>query len=169
MQNAWLARAANPQFARADVVQRINHAAASIRRDGGRVIFIRHADEEAPAGSPAWNIIPALHVSAADAAVDKLACDAFAGTDLAHILAAHEAGTVYICGFATEFCVDTTVRAAVSRALQVVVLGDAHTTSDRSHLDAQAIITHHNWVWANMAVPAGSSLEVTTTTQAFPG
>ena len=77
-------------------------------------------------------------------------------------------GLLFVCGFATEFCVDTTVRAAASRGMDIVVLSDAHTTSNRPHLDAESIIAHHNWVWSNMAVPANSTLTVATTAQAFP-
>lgn len=168
MQNAWLANPANPCFDSAGVVARINHAAASIRRQGGRVVFVQHADEDAAMGSAAWDIIPTLDVGSQDAKVDKTACDSFADTDLAAHLEALDGDTLYISGFATEFCVDTTVRAAGSRGLNIVVLSDAHTTSDRPHLDANGIITHHNWVWEHMAVAATSTLEVHTTAVAFP-
>ena len=168
MQNAWLADPGTPRFDTAAMVTRINHAADAIRAQGGKVIFVQHADEDAPIGSPAWNLLPSLHAATDDARVHKVACDAFAVTDLAQQLAGTAGGTLYICGLATEFCVDTTVRAAASRGHDIVVLADAHTTSNRPHLDAQSIIAHHNWVWSNMAVPANSALAVKTTSQAFP-
>lgn len=167
MQNAWLANAATPCFETAAVVKHINHAAANIRRQAGRVVFVQHADEDAVAGSDAWNIIAALDVGGGDGRVQKRACDSFAGTDLAGQLEALDGDTLYICGFATEFCVDTTVRAAASRGLNLVVLSDAHTTSNRPHLDARGIIAHHNWVWANMAVPAAGTLQVRATAEVF--
>ena len=166
MQNAWLADPATPRFDVDGVTARINHAADCIRAAGGQVIFVQHADEEAVAGSHAWNMIPALTVTDADIKVGKLACDSFAGTDLAERL--ETPGTLYMCGFCTEFCVDTTVRAAASRGLNIVVLSDAHITSNRPHLNPESIIAHPNWVWSNMAVPADSTLAVTTTAQAFP-
>lgn len=168
MQNAWLANPAAPCFDVPDIAARINHAARCVRDCGGEVIFVQHADQDAIAGSDAWNIIAALAVTDADARVEKIACDSFADTDLGERLASASSGTLFVCGFATEFCVDTTVRAAASRALDIIVLSDAHTTSNRSHLDAERIIAHHNWVWSNMAVPANSTLTVTTTAQAFP-
>ena len=168
MQNAWLADPRTPRFDTAAVIARINHAADAIRRQGGKIIFVQHADADAAIGSAAWDVIPSLDAATDDARVHKLACDAFADTDLAQQLAATAADTLYICGFATEFCVDTTVRAAASRGLNIVVLSDAHTTSNRPHLDAESIIAHHNWIWTNMAVPANSTLAVRTTTQAFP-
>jgi hypothetical protein len=62
----------------------------------------------------------------------------------------------------------TTIRAAPSHGFNVIVLSDAHTTGDRPHMKAPTIIEHHNWVWANMAVPGGHTLTVQTVAQVFP-
>ena len=32
----------------------------------------------------------------------------------------------------------------------VIVVTDAHTLSDRPHLDARSVIRHHHWVWSNL-------------------
>jgi nicotinamidase-related amidase len=169
MQNAWLNNPARPCFDSAAVAERINHAARRIRADGGKVIFVQHANEEAVFGSAPWQTIAALEQDPADAIVHKLAADSFAATDLADRLAQSATSTLYVSGFATEFCVDSAVRAAASRGLQVVVLSDAHTTADRPHLAAPAIVAHHNWVWTGLPVTADSSLSVRTTAEAFPG
>lgn len=168
MQNAWLNNSANPQFDTAGVAARINHAAAAVRARGGAVVHIQHANEEAIEDTPAWDILAAVDVAPDDLKVRKRACDSFAGTGLDQVLGLAPGDTLYVCGFATEFCVDTTVRAAASRPLNVIALADAHTTSNRPHVDAPTIIAHHNWVWTNMAVPAGSSLKVMPTLEAFP-
>lgn len=168
MQNAWLANPASPCTDTDGVVKRINHAARHIRAQGGKVIFVHHANADVPVGSAAWQVIPALERAATDSIVHKLAADSFAATDLADQLAASATSTLYISGFASEFCVDTAVRAAASRGLQVVALSDAHTTADRPHLAAPAIVAHHNWVWSGLPVTAGSTLTVSTTAQAFP-
>jgi hypothetical protein len=42
------------------------------------------------------------------------------------------------------------VRASVSYDQPVVVVSDGHTLSDRPHLGAAAVITHHNWVWSGL-------------------
>ena len=168
MQNAWLANRATLPFDTAGVVARINHAAACIRSSGGTVIFVQHEAEDAIAGSQPWEIIPTLDTAANDLTVGKRACDPCADTDFLQKLAHAGGATVYVCGFATEFCVDSAVRATASRAMDLVVLSDAHTTSNRPHLDAQGIIAHHNWIWSNMAVPASSTLAVRTVAEAFP-
>ena len=168
MQNAWLDNPASPKWDAAAVIARINHAAQCIRRCGGRVIFVQHEAEDAVAGSTAWDIISTLEVDKVDLKVGKQACDPFAHTSLAEVLSAAPPDTLYLCGFATEFCVDSAVRAATSRALKVVVLSDAHTTSDRPHLPAGSIIAHHNWVWSNLAFPDDSTLSIMPTAKAFP-
>lgn len=168
MQNAWLADRPALPFDTAGVVDRINHAGACVRALGGSVIFVQHANDEAIAGSRAWQVIDALHKSPGELTVEKRACDPFAATDLAVKLRKDDGGTVFVCGFATEFCVDSALRALTSRALNVVALADAHTTSDRPHASAQTIIAHHNWIWANMALPDSSTLKVMTVAEAFP-
>jgi nicotinamidase-related amidase len=135
------------------VLERISRLAASVRGRGGRVVWIQHCGR--PGGDfepdkPGWRLLPALRRDPADTVVRKTLNDAFAGTELAAVL--HEIGPrrVLIAGWATDFCVDATVRSAVSRGHAVVVVGDAHTVSDREHLDAPSIIRHHNWVWSNL-------------------
>jgi nicotinamidase-related amidase len=58
-----------------------------------------------------------------------------------------------VTGCATDFCVDTTIRAAASRDYEVVVVADGHTTADRPHVDARSVMRHHNWVWENLIHP----------------
>ena len=70
-----------------------------------------------------------------------------------------------ITGCATDFCVDTTVRAAGSHGYEVTVAGDAHTTRDRPHLSAVAVIQHHNYVWADLILPRGRTIRVVPTDQ----
>ena len=167
MQNAWLNRE-TPRLNKAGVIARINHAAQSTRAQGGQVIFVQHCDDSCVENSDEWQIEAGLIVVEADGKLNKTACDSFADTSLLAQLQACDTGTLIICGLATEFCLDTTIRAAPSHGFDVVVLGDAHTTGDRPHMKAPAIIEHHNWVWANMSVPGGHTLKVQTTAQVFP-
>ena len=167
MQNAWLNRE-TPRLDKAGVIARINHAAQCTRTQGGKVIFVQHCDENSIEGSEDWQIDADLIVIEGDGKVNKTACDSFAETNLQEQLIACGTSTLIVCGLATEFCLDTTIRAAPSLGFDVVVLSDAHTTGDRPHMKAAAIIEHHNWVWANMSVPGGHTLKVQTTAQVFP-
>lgn len=48
-----------------------------------------------------------------------------------------------IAGMKTEFCVDTTCRAA-ERGFRTVLISDAHTTMDNCCLSAKEIVSLHN-------------------------
>jgi nicotinamidase-related amidase len=135
------------------VLQRINALAAVVRDQGGTVVWIRHCGKDGDGfepGSKGWEFLPELDRQPADIVVDKTLNDSFAGTALHDMLQRRLPNRLLVAGWATDFCVDATVRSAVSRDYHVVVVGDAHTLSDRPHLSAPAVIRHHNWVWTGL-------------------
>lgn len=166
MQNAWV-HGGTARFDKENVIERISHAADFARSHGGVVIYVRHFNDDALPGSPGWEVIPELPFTPGDVFINKTACDAFAGTTLLDHLKAIGAKTLVICGLPTELCVDTTVRSAASHGFDVIVLSDAHTTGDRTHLKAEKIIEHHNWVWLNIATPFNTRIMVSTTAEVF--
>ena len=135
------------------VIERINRLAAKIREQSGTVIFVQHSggkgDDFEPE-TPGWALLPELDRDPADIVIEKTLNDPFAGTDLAARLKEIAPDRVFITGWATDFCVDATVRSAVSNHHNVVVVTDAHTLNDRPHLDAASVIHHHNWVWSQL-------------------
>jgi len=143
-------------------VRRINALAAAVRQAGGTVVFIQHdgppGDPFEP-GSEGWRLLPSLDRRSGDPVVHKRACDAFYETALGETLRARGAARLLVTGCATDFCVDTTIRAAASRDYDVVVVEDGHTTADRPHVDALSVMRHHNWVWRNLIHPR-SQIEV---------
>lgn len=143
-----------PRYDADGVIQRVNAIAKVTRATGGLVIFIRHEDEGSlKRGARGWEIVPSLERKDSDLEVDKKACDSFYETDLADVLEKHGVEQLIVTGCATDFCVDTTVRAAASRDYEVFVVKDGHTTKDRPHLKAKLIIDHHNWMWENLILP----------------
>jgi nicotinamidase-related amidase len=135
------------------VLDRINRLTAMVRGRSGAVIWIQHcgdAGEDFEPSKPGWALLPELDRQATDLVVGKTLNDPFAGTDLRAILDEMAPERVLIAGWATDFCVDATVRSAVSNNHEVVVVSDGHTLSDRPHLDAPTVIRHHNWVWSNL-------------------
>ena len=92
-----------------------------------------------------------------DARIQKLSCDAFLETDLLAILKRWEVTTLVVTGFATEFCVDTTVRSALALGFETIVPEDGHTTADREHLPARQVIEHHNATWPWLVTPVGGA------------
>jgi nicotinamidase-related amidase len=146
------------------VVARINRLADWVRRRNGVVVWVQH---DGPSGdpfepeAPSWAILPSLGREAADETVRKTACDSFLGTRLEPLLRERGAARVIVTGWATDFCVDTTVRASTARGFPTWAVADAHTCGDRPHLTAIEVIRHHNWVWADLIAPGGPVTVVT--------
>jgi nicotinamidase-related amidase len=135
------------------VIERINRLAARVRERSGVVIFVQHcsgAEDDFVPGTPGWALLPELDRAAADIVIRKPLNDPFVGTDLAARLREIAPERVFVTGWATDLCVDATVRSAVSNHYNVVVVTDGHTLNDRPHLDAVGIIRHHHWVWGNL-------------------
>ena len=135
------------------VIDRINRLAARVREQVGIVIFIQHCGGEGDdfePQTPGWAFLPELIRDPADLVVQKHMNDPFAGAELQARLNRIAPDRVLVTGWATDLCVDATVRSAVSNQHNVVVVTDAHTLSDRPHLDAASVIRHHHWVWRNL-------------------
>jgi nicotinamidase-related amidase len=136
----------------AGTLGRINTLIGKARAAGRPVIFIQH--DEPPdlvPDTPAWALHPSLDRRPTDPVIRKTTCDAFCRTSLDEELRGRAVTTLFVAGYATEFCIDSTVRAAASRGYHVVVVGDAHTTQDRPPLPAAQIIALFHWVWPNLA------------------
>lgn len=114
------------------------------------VVFIQHEDEELVPGSDAWKIADAVDAQASDYFVSKRTPDSFLNTALGATLAEHAIQHVVICGYATEFCVDTTTRRAAANGFTVTLAADAHTTHDKPHATAAKIREHHNHTLSSM-------------------
>lgn len=145
----------------AGLIQRLNRLADAVRQTGGAVVFIQH---DGPPGdpyhpdSPGAKFLSALDVRPDDAVIHKQACDSFLQTSLEPFLRAQAIDRLIITGWATDYCVDTTVRSALARGFKTVVPSDGHTAADRPHLAATKIIEHHNAIWSDFIAPAGPAL-----------
>jgi len=135
------------------VVRRINRLAERVRQRDGSVFFVQHdgrpGEEFAPSTS-GWALLRSIDRSPSDKIIRKTLNDSFFGTSLRSDLKALESHRVLVAGWATDFCVDATIRSAVSIGFEVVAVADAHTLSDRPHLKAEQVIEHHHWIWANL-------------------
>ena len=141
------------------VVGRINAITAQARRAGAPVICIQHDGE--PGGedvlpfTEGWKLHPKLEVRPGDLVIRKTTCDAFYSTTLEAELRSRGITTLLLTGYATDFCVDATLRSAASKDFGVIVVADAHTTSDNPVLKAELVRRHHNWAWANAITKRG--------------
>jgi nicotinamidase-related amidase len=138
------------------VVERIDRLASRVRERGGHVVFVQHDGSPGDAFAPAssgWPLLAALGREPRDPVVRKTLNDAFCGTCLAATLARLGVSRVLVAGWATDLCVDATVRSAAAHGYPVVVVSDCHTVSDRPHLPATRVIEHHQWVWSQLIAP----------------
>jgi nicotinamidase-related amidase len=142
-----------PKHDLSGVIDRINRLTARVREQAGIVIFIQHCGGEGDdfePQTPGWAFLPELIRDPADLVVQKQMNDPFAGAELQPRLNRIAPDRLLVTGWATDLCIDATVRSAISNHHNVVVVTDAHTLSDRPHLDAVSVISHHHWVWRNL-------------------
>lgn len=137
------------------VAARLDALAAEARTCGVPVVFVRHDEAGTPweRDTAGWAFHPLLAPMPGDVVVDKTSCDGFRNTTFAVELARLGADAIVVGGYASEFCIDTTVRAAASREIAVTVIADGHTTRDRPHVDAATTRAHLNWLWPEMSNP----------------
>ena len=133
------------------VIQRINSVSAKARAAGAPVILIQHEDAGAlQHGTDGWQLDARLQLQDTDLRVRKTTCDSFRHTDLQDLLASHGVDRLVVCGLQSEFCVDTTVRAALARGYPVTLVADGHSTVDNGVLTAAQISAHHNTTLASL-------------------
>ena len=148
------------------VIQRINSLTAMVRKQSGKVIWVRHCGKRGDGferHSEGWSFLPELSRHQDDVVIEKTLNDPFARTPLQEILERIAPDRVIVAGWATDSCVDSTIRSAISNDYHVVVVSDGHTVSDRPHLDAVSVIRHHHWVWSDLITDR--SVRIMTTSQ----
>jgi nicotinamidase-related amidase len=126
------------------VVARINALTARARAANVPVVLVQHESAALPVDSDAWQFAAQLQVESRDAIVRKTTPDAFLRTDLEELLVSWQVRHVVVCGFACEFCIDTTTRRAAALGYGVTLAADAHTTHDKPHASAAQIRGHEN-------------------------
>jgi nicotinamidase-related amidase len=136
-----------------EIIGRINSITGRARKAKVPVIFIQHEQAKGLLAwaSDGWKLQAGLIVAGDDYRVRKKTPDSFLGTDLHQILEANNVDDVIICGYASEFCIDTTTRRAAALGYTVQLVADGHTTHDKGHASAKQIREHHNQTLQDIA------------------
>jgi len=142
VQRGYFDRVPPPADADATIA-RINALTSRGRKAGVPVIYVQHGAQYA-SGTPPWELDPRLAPDPRDHRVRKNTPDSFHRTELGDLLASLGVKSLIICGYATEGCVDSTVRRAAALGYDVTIAADAHTTDDKPHASAARIREHHN-------------------------
>jgi len=89
-------------------------------------------------------------VSSTDKIIKKSKWDSFYQTELLEYLRTNDIEQLIFAGAQTEFCLDTTIRAAFSLGYQKNLLfKETHSTLNGVILNASDIINHHESIWNN--------------------
>jgi len=125
----------------------LNGLLIKARQAGAPIFLARHVG---PPGSPMacesplTQLVPELVLDGVEVIFEKSRPNAFVMTDLANRLKACGAEGVVITGMKTQYCVDSTCRAARDLGFNAVLIADGHTCADTPSLAAEAIVAHHN-------------------------
>lgn len=93
-----------------------------------------------------WEVVAPLQAKGSDTLIRKKNCDSFHDTDLLQSVKDQGVTHLVMGGCATQFCVDTSVRRAVSLGFNVTLVADGHATGNYGDLKQHQIIAHHNAV-----------------------
>jgi len=135
-------------------LRNVAHLVARARQCGVPVVFIQHiGPEESPfaAGAVGQRIHEAVAPQQNELVITKSSPDPFHGTELDARLLELGIEHLFVCGFATEGCIDCAVRSAHGRNYRVTLVRDAHTTTRNEVLSGAQIVAHHNLVLARFA------------------
>ena len=151
-----------------EVVARINGLAARARAAGAPVVWVQHetAAGDLVADTPGWQLHAGLATAPSDLFLRKKMSDAFLRTPLHEQLAEHGVRHVVVCGYSSEFCVDSSVRGAAARGYAVTLASDAHTSHDKPHATGLQIRLHENETLRNISsfhvvIDAAPAAEIT--------
>lgn len=131
-----------------ETVERLAAVLERARSQGVPVFHVRH---EALGGferdTRGWFHHRTVAPRDGEAIVDKRRSSAFHETDFHARLQAGGVDHLVIGGMQTQFCVESTVRNAVTLGYRLTVIEDGHTTWDTEILTAPQIIAHHHSMW----------------------
>lgn len=152
MQEIFFDLPENALYQRDRLTTKVNQLIAQARTVDCPVIFIQHtsytAGEDLYVDTPEWEIYHNLDRQDKDPVFRKTKWDAFYQTELLPWLQKNQIQQLIFAGAQTEFCIDTSMRAAYSLGYQQnIVIKDGTSTLDSSVLRADQIIAHHENVW----------------------
>jgi nicotinamidase-related amidase len=130
-----------------ELLETVNTLMDKARSAGAPIFLARHIG---PAGStiepdsPLTMVAQELKLLGGEVVFEKRRPNAFEMTDLADNLRSRGATGVVITGMKTQYCIDSTCRAARDLGFDAVLVAEGHTCSDTPVMKAKDIVAHHN-------------------------
>ena len=110
------------------IVGNVSRIVERARAEGVPVIWVQHADENLPKGSPQWQWVPALVPAEGEQLIHKQFNSSFEQTGLESELTKLGATHIVLAGVATNWCIRATAYGALERGFDLTLVSDAHTT-----------------------------------------
>ncbi|RWU22852.1 cysteine hydrolase [Pseudomonas alkylphenolica] len=129
------------------MLETVNSLMDKARRAGAAIFIARHVGpvgSPIEPGSPLTRVAQELKLLGGEVVFEKRRPNAFEKTDLAESLRSRGATGVVITGMKTQYCVDSTCRAARDLGFDAVLVAEGHTCSDTPVMKAEDIVAHHN-------------------------
>lgn len=105
-------------------------------------------------GEYGHDIVDELKPITSEPIIDKPGYGAFHQTDLAQILDNHDIKRLYICGVTTEVCVHSTLREAIDRGYDCVLVSDACGSANVIlHDAAMKMVTVEGGIFGRVSLP----------------
>jgi nicotinamidase-related amidase len=155
---------------RDDVIANINTLTGHARAQDVPVIWVQHNDDGLVRGSADWEWAAELARDDSEPLVHKNYGDAFEATGLESLLAERAVGRLIVTGAETDACIRSTLHGAFTRGYDVTLVGDAHTTGDKTEWGApspEAVIAHTNLYWRFQSAPGRTAGTVDTAEVSF--
>ncbi len=152
---------------RDEVVGNIVTLVDRARETGVPVVWVQHHDDGLEQGSADWQYVPQLPRQDSEPLIHKTYGDAFEATELEEVLASAGVGHLVVVGAESDACIRSTIHGAFTRGYDVTLVGDAHTTGDKSDWGAPPpadVIAHTNLYWSYQTAP-GRTADVTDTAE----
>ena len=152
-------------YQRDEVVANIGQVVDRARAAGTPVVWIQHDDDELPAESEGWQIVPELEPAPGEQIIRKNFRNSFDATNLEDTLAELDVRRLIVTGSQTDFCVRWTLHGALDRGYDTVLVADAHTTDAVSPADmpqGAELIAHTNSTWGSQATTKAATAVLPT-------
>lgn len=118
---------------------------------GVEVVYIQHdggAEDPLERGTSGWALDRSLRPSASERIFDKRYPSAFKETKLREYLLARGIERLMICGMQTEYCIDSSVKAAFEHGFSVLVPSGATTTYSNPFLSGEKLVSYYeHMIW----------------------
>jgi nicotinamidase-related amidase len=148
------------------VIRNVSRVVERARAQGVPVIWVQHAGDDMPHGSPPWQWVPELVPAPGEPLIHKHFNSSFEQTTLDSELAQRGATRIVLAGAMTNWCIRATAYGALERGYDLTLVKDAHTTEtmqldNGSRVEAATVVDELNIAMTWLSYPGRSNSTAT--------